>query len=73
MSMLRLCRQMHAAYRHATPPPACVPPLQAQKQALQAQLDVVADAQQRTRESLKHLKTGTRFTRGGGWEREWLR
>lgn len=40
---------------------------QAQKQALRAQLDVATDAQERTRESLKQLKTGTRFTRGGAW------
>lgn len=37
--------------------------LLAQKQALRAQLDVATDAQERTRESLKQLKTGTRFTR----------
>ncbi|PRW59013.1 hypothetical protein C2E21_2514 [Chlorella sorokiniana] len=34
-----------------------------QRQGLQAQLDVATDAQERTRESLKQLKTGTRFTR----------
>lgn len=49
---------------HHTHPLA--PTLQAQRQGVQAQLDVASSARERTRESLKHLKTGTRFTRGVG-------